>query len=212
MIKLSSLMLLLAAPLAVGQSAAPLEQRAPTEQERASFEAFYQQHAKSAPASASQFTVSRAAGSEEAWQIEAVLSAPARRTLRDLCRMERTSFVYDGKWSEGRVQQFAWQDAAGCKVPAEPIALGQRMPDTDILALIGQQAAILKRARLLFAGNTACAPQRAYNYTLAGIDVSTFVSGSEEMATLSYRSDRGPLAKVWVRRSGLSYDPWNVSC
>jgi hypothetical protein len=212
MIKRSFPILLLAAPLAVGQSLAPTEQRAPTEQERASFEAFYQQHASSAPASASQFTVSRAAGSGEAWQIEAVLSALPRRALRDLCRMERTRFVYDGAWSAGRMQQFAWQDRAGCKVPAEPIALAQRMPDTDILALIGQQGAILKRARLLFAGNTACAPQRAYNYTLAAVDVSAFINGSEEMATLTYRSDRGPQARVWVRRSGLSYDPWNVSC
>jgi hypothetical protein len=182
------------------------ETRLPTDQERASFQAYYPKAATPAL-----YTVTREGGSGP-WRIEATLDGAPRRALRALCRMDRLSFIHDGQWRAGPVRQFAWHGQAGCSVPPTPIALGQRMPDTDILALIEQQGVLLKRARLLFAGNTGCAPQRAYNYQLAGIDVGVFINGSEEMATLTYRSDRGPTARVWARRSGLAYDPWNVSC
>ncbi len=185
--------------------------RLPTDQERASFQAYYQQAAKGAAAPTPEYKISRNSASA-AWHIEAQIDAPPRLALRTLCRMDRQVFVNDGGWRAAPAQQFAWHAPAGCTLPATRIALGQRMPDTDILALISHQGALLTRARLLFAGNTACAPQRAYNYQLTGIDVSTFVNGSEEMATLTYRSDRGPTARVWARRTGLSYDPWNVSC
>ena len=190
---------------ALGAHAAHAETRLPTEQERAAFLAYYPK-----PATPPLYTVTREGGA--AWRLEARVDGPPRRALRTLCRMERLTFVHDGAWRAGPAQQLAWVAPAGCAAPAAPIALGQRMPDTDILALVEQQGALLKRARLLFAGNTACAPQRAYPYQLAAIDVSVFINGSEEMATLTYRSDRGPLARVWARRTGLAYDPWNVSC
>lgn len=182
------------------------ETRLPTDQERASFQAYYPKAATPAL-----YSVTRE-GASGPWRIEAVVDSAPRRALRALCRMDRLSFIHDGQWRAGPTRQFAWHGQANCSVPATPIALGQRMPDTDILALIEQQGALLTRARLLFAGNTACAPQRAYGYRLAGIDVGVFINGSEEMATLIYRSDRGPTARVWARRSGLAYDPWNVSC
>ncbi len=185
--------------------------RLPTEQERASFQAFYQYAAKGGPAAPPEYKVTRD-GPGAPWRIEALIDAPPRRALRTLCRMDRQVFVSEGRWRAAPAQQFAWHAPGGCSLPATRIGIGQRMPDTDILALISQQATLLTRARLLFAGNTACAPQRAYNYQLSGIDVSTFINGSEEMATLTYRSDRGPTARVWARRTGLSYDPWNVSC
>jgi hypothetical protein len=185
--------------------------RLPTDQERAAFQAFYQQSTQGMSALAPAYKVTRE-GAAAPWRIEAQVDGKPRRALRTLCRMEREVFVLDGSWRRAPAQQLAWHATAGCVVPATPIVLGQRMPDTDILALISNQSGILTRARLLFAGSTACAPQRAYNYQLAGIDVSTFINGSEEMATLTYRSDRGPTARVWARRTGLSYDPWNVSC
>ena len=186
------------------------ETRDATDLERASFQSYYQLHPVSnASSPVFQITRDTAAG---AWQVQVRLDTAPRRALRTLCRMERLVYQYDGQWHSGRPQQFAWQAAAGCSSAANPIALGQRMPDTDILALIEQQGALLARARLLLAGNTACAAQRAFNYRLDAIDVGMFVNGSEEMATLTYRSDRGPTARVWARRTGLTYDPWNVSC
>ena len=188
--------------------AAAQQTREATQQERASFTAFYQ---LPAGAAAPVYKVTRER-LDAPWRIEAQVDQAPRRALRALCRMERLTFAYDGKWQALPQRQFAWHAPAGCTAPATPIALGQRMPDTDILALIEQQGALLTRARLLFAGNTACARQRAYNYRLAAIDVRIFINGSEEMATLTYQSDRGAIARVWARRSALAYDPWNVSC
>lgn len=185
------------------------ETRPATDQERSAFEAFHTAQSRQG-ARPPIFNITR--NGAEPWRVEAYQDGQPRRALRALCRMNRKVFTYDGRWHHASERQFAWHDAAKCGAPSAPIALGQRMPDTDILALIEQQAALLKRARLLFAGNTACAPQRAYNYRLAGIDVSVFIDGSEEMATLTYLSDRGPTARVWARRTGLAYDPWNVSC
>ena len=185
--------------------------RLATDEERASFHAYYLQQKGSAPPAGTIVTAVRD-GAADAWRVEALVDAPARRALRTLCRMERTAFIHEKQWQSAGTRQFAWSTAASCAAPAHLVALGQRMPDTDILALMEQQGALLARARLLFAGNTACAVQRAYNYRLAAIDVSVFINGSEEMATLTYRSDRGPAARVWARRTGLAYDPWNVSC
>ena len=197
--------------LAATASVCAAETRVATDDERASFHTYYlQQKGNAAPAGATVNAVRE--GAAGAWRLEALVDAPARRALRTLCRMERTAFIREKQWQSAQTRQFAWSTAASCAEPAHPVALGQRMPDTDILALIEQQGALLARARLLFAGNTACAVQRAYNYRLVAIDVSVFISGSEEMATLTYRSDRGPTARVWARRTGLAYDPWNVSC
>lgn len=200
---------LLACMLGAGAQAA--ETRAPSEQERTSFQAFHRQ--RPGTGGAPVFDITRA-GAEHGWRIEAYQDGTPRRALRTLCRMERQVFILDGQWRAGPVRQFAWHDRARCAAPAAPaaIALAQRMPDTDILDLIAHQGALLTRARLLFAGNTACASQRAFDYRLVAIDVSAFIDGSEEMATLTYRSERGPTARVWARRSGLAYDPWNVSC
>lgn len=206
----TGLCLLVLMPLLMPTLAQGGETRAATDQERAAFLTYYQQQAKTSPA-APRYTVARDSAAEP-WRIEALIDASPRRALRTLCRMDRLAYINDGRWRAAPVQQFAWHAPAGCTLPATPIAIGQRMPDTDILMLIAQQSTLLTRARLLFAGNTACAPQRAYNYQLTGIDVSTFINGSEEMATLTYRSDRGPTARVWARRTGLAYDPWNVSC
>ena len=188
------------------------ETRQASDQEKASFIDYYQQQQQfKAIAAAPRYTVTRDSPGAP-WRIEALIDAGPRRALRTLCRRDRLTFINDGSWRAAPVQQFAWHAPAGCTLPANPIAIGQRMPDTDILALIAQQGTLLTRARLLFAGNTACAPQRAYPYQLTRIDVSAFINGSEEMAELTYRSDRGTTARVWARRTGLAYDPWNVSC
>jgi hypothetical protein len=186
------------------------ETRLPTDQERASFQAYYQQQSTIGVAPPVYKVTRDSAGAP--WRIEVLVDASPRRALRALCRMDRLVFIHDGQWRRDPARQFAWHAPAGCRAIATPIALGQRMPDTDLLALIEQQGALLNRARLLFSGNTACATQRAYNYRLTAIDVTVFINGSEEMATLTYQSDRGFVARVWARRTGLAYDPWNVSC
>ncbi|MEJ7804715.1 MAG: hypothetical protein WKG03_02180 [Telluria sp.] len=202
--------LALAACVLAPASVLAQQAREPTGQERTSFMAWHQQQPKIGTA-APVYSITRDSAASP-WRVQVYLDAPARRALRTLCRMDRLVYTYDGQWRSAPVQQFAWHAPSGCAAPARRIALGQRMPDTDILALIAQQDALLARARLVFAGNTACAAQRAYHYRLSAIDVSIYINGSEEMATLTYQSDRGPVARVWVRRTGLAYDPWNVSC
>ncbi len=187
------------------------ESRPASDAERAAFLAWYRQHANAAPLTAP-VVQARRDRADAPWRIHAHLDAAPRRVLRTLCRMQRLTYFYDGQWRAGAPQQFAWHDSATCKTPAHPLVLGQRIPDTDVLALVAREGGLLARARLLFAGNTACASQRAYRYRLAGLDVSAFIDGGEEMATLTYRSDRGTTARVWARRSGESYDPWNVRC
>jgi hypothetical protein len=127
--------------------------------------------------------------------------------------MERRVFENKGGWSvDERRRQFVWLDAKGCSTPARPVELQYPMPDADVAGLLEHEREVLKSARLLFGGNSQCARQRALNFTLARIEIGTSGSSAEVLAGLVFRSDRDTSATVWVRRSGLDYNAWNVNC
>jgi hypothetical protein len=127
--------------------------------------------------------------------------------------MQRLGFTHQGQWTmDSAVTQLVWLDAKGCRSGAQAVQLRYPMPDADVLGLLERQHALLKSARLLFGGNTACAKGRAYNYTLSSIEVGTSGSSAEVLAGLRFKSDRATHATVWLRRSGLDYNAWNVDC
>ena len=125
--------------------------------------------------------------------------AEPRRSMRGLCVDERGA------------QQYVWLQAHGCSAVSRGVPVQSRLPDSDLVELLEQQATVLTAARLLFAGNTQCARLRARPFTLAAIVVGAAVEGGETMAGLVYRGEHGS-ATVWARRSGLHYTAWNVSC
>ncbi len=145
--------------------------------------------------------------------LHALVDSVPKRGLRSLCRMERRVFAYEGAWSmDQRKRQYVWLDAKSCRKPARPIELQYPMPDADVVGLLEHEREVLKSARLLFGGSSQCARQRALNFSLARIEVGTSGSSTEVLAGLAFQSDRATSATVWVRRSGLDYNAWNVNC
>ncbi len=124
----------------------------------------------------------------------------ARRTLGALCR------------SQIGQTQSAWLGRPDCHAPARPIRLLQRLPDTELISALQQHGAVLLQARLLFAGNSGCASQRAFRYTLVSLGVSAAGRQSEEMVEWGFESDRKTTARVWARKNGAGYDVWYVAC
>lgn len=203
---LNIILLLLMAP-AMAQETRPQETRPISDAELKAFHTFYQQQFPNDHSGKPQFARGPADG------LVATIDSPPQRGLRALCRMKRSGFVYDGKWRlEDRQRQFVWLDARACRVPSRPVELLHLMPDADVLGLLEHQGALLKSARLLFAGNTGCAKQRAFNFTLAKVDIGTSGSSPEVLAGLVFKSDRNTTATVWARRRGVDYDAWNVDC
>ena len=125
--------------------------------------------------------------------------AEPRRGARTLCIDAR-----DGV-------QHAWLQTGACTDTARAIPVRNRLPESDIIELLEQQAKLLAGARLLFAGNTECARLRARPFRLAAIDVGAAVPGGETMAGMVFAGEHGA-ATVWARRSGIEYAAWNVSC
>jgi hypothetical protein len=182
-----------------------------TEAERTSFFDFYQ---KKFPVDHGQQPVfMRPVQGGDAAVLVAHVDSPPKRGLRALCRMERRVFENKGDWSvDERRRQLVWVDAKGCSTPAHPVELQYPMPDADVAGLLEHEREILKSARLLFGGHSQCARHRALNFTLTRIDIGTSGSSPEVLAGLVFRSDRDTSATVWVRRSGLDYNAWNVNC
>lgn len=209
-------LLLAAAGQGSAETVLPLQTRAPSEAEVKTFHAYYQKRFPDNHSAQPVFAVTRA-DTGAPWQVAATVSMAPRRGVKLLCRMQRIDFQYapgSGQWSAADdVRQFAWLDrASGCAVPAKPVQLLQRMPDTELAAVLAQQAKLLDKARLLLAGNTACARHRSLPFDLHAIDVGATGSSSEEMVALVYRSGRDAEATIWARRSGADYDAWNASC
>ncbi len=211
------LALLLGGAAAAGaHGAVALESRPPTEAERAAFFAYYQKQFPDNIGITPVFAIRRAPGDTGAWLIGASVDLAPRRGLKQLCRARHAEFAIapgDKGWSEaGPGTQFAWLDSGtACRRPAQPVHLRAPMPDTELVSVLGQQARILERARLLMAGNSACAALRSSKFALATVDIGASGSSPEEMVALGFRSGEHG-ATVWVRRTGAEYDPWNVSC
>jgi hypothetical protein len=192
--------------------ASAADTRAPSDEEVKSFHTYYRQQLPDNHGNQPTFSIARS-GAADPWKVAAHVDSQPVRGLRALCRMQRIDFSHQGQWSmEPVARQFVWLDAKGCSKGPQPVALRYPMPDADVLGLLERQHALLKSARLLFGGNTACAKGRAYQYVLTSIEVGTSGSSSEVLAGLRFTSDRGTSATVWVRRSGLDYNAWNVSC
>lgn len=190
--------------------------REPTAQESASFAAFYRAWAPGQPAPAPAFEITRASG-RRGWTVLAAVDAPAYRALAPLCRMTSSAFAYSPqaparqRWAPAGERQYAWLDRAGCGKATRPVELLQRIPDAELVPLIDQHGVLLLRARLLFSGNTSCAPYRALRYRIVAIDVSAPPHGREQLYGLVFQGD-GARATVWVKQRRDGIHAWDVAC
>ena len=185
-------------------------------QQRASLLAFYAQQYPGEPAVRTVFEsvpVVGGGGREVGGRVE---TAPYRGHGA-LCRAQRTKFVLHGegmqaRWQEAGMEYYAWLDRGTCRPVAAPVRMLQRVPDTELEGVLLYQKSLLERARLLMAGNTACAPLRALAFSLAAVDVGAAAPRAEERYALVFKSDRDSYARVWLRKSGAQYEAWNVTC
>ncbi|HAT33955.1 MAG TPA: hypothetical protein DCW29_24855 [Janthinobacterium sp.] len=187
--------------------------RAASAQEIASFDAFRRQGLGVDGGGPATFEIRREGGR---WRVDASVDGLASRRLRGLCRMDRAAFHYDGRnWSaSGAAAPLAWLAGAGaCAAPAAPVRLVPGAPDATIAGLLEQQARLLLRARLLFAGNTACAALRSRDFTLTAIDYGVAGAGADALAlyALVFHGGRG-VARVWVKNTGRELSAWSVAC
>jgi hypothetical protein len=215
--------------LTAGQAcaAAPtrIEQRAPTAEERESFEAFFSGHAalavNGAPALfAPAFDIQRRRG--EPWQVLASVDSSPRHFSPDLCRQIRSTFVYNAKapkderWTVSAQPPvwYVWlaQPKTICTAARYTVRMDPAVPAADVTELIRQHRELLIRARLLFAGNSQCARQRALTFRLSAIEPSPPTPGAPVMFGMVFESDRDTIAKVAVRKSRGEYVAWNVGC
>ena len=89
---------------------------------------------------------------------------------------------------------------------AAPVRLLQRIPDTELKGVLLYQKQLLERARLLMAGNTACAPARAYPFVLVAVDVGA--SRRPPKSSMRWCSKAtATLPALWLRKSGANITP-----
>jgi hypothetical protein len=219
--------LLLCAALAAGHAiaaapSAPIQQREPSAEERDSFEAFYRERLPSgvngaASLFAPAFDISRRRG--QPWQVIARVDSSPRHFTPDLCRQVRSSFIYDSKarsWgpSAAAPEWYVWLTRPDviCTAARYTVRMDPAVPTADVAELIRQHRALLLRARLLFAGNSSCARQRALTFRLSAVEPSPPANGAPVMFGMVFESDRDTLARVAVRKHRGEYAAWNVSC
>jgi hypothetical protein len=210
------LSLALCAPLLAG-AADTTEVRHLSTQERAAFDGFYRERFNDVPLGEPAFAASRPAPGRP-WTVTATLDSPPKRGVGALCRMQRSLFHYDPRaaarerWQAGAQRQFAWLDKAACTAPQRPIEMLQAVPDTALLPLLEQHGVMLLKARLLFAGNTSCAPMRSLRFHLTGIDVGAVPGASEHLYALVFASDRDTQARVYVKLRANEWNAWGAAC
>jgi hypothetical protein len=205
-----------------------IEQRAPTTEERESFDDFFrarnaaqpQRPWGAAPLFAPAFEIERQRG--KPWQVIARVDSAPRRSAPDLCRQIRSSFVYDAarpkgeRWTDAAEapQWYVWlaQPNIPCHAARYTVLMDQAVPAADAVALLWQHRELLIRARLLFAGNSGCARQRALTFRLAALKPAASATGAPVMFGLVFESDRDTTATVAVRKHRGEYAAWNVSC
>ncbi|GAB2873948.1 hypothetical protein GCM10027277_48990 [Pseudoduganella ginsengisoli] len=187
--------------------AAEPETRSPNEGEMQSFAAYYQ--APPGAVARPAFDIRRG-GAVHGWSVAAWTEDKPQRAAWSLCLAQRHGHAYDGKaWhATGVSRRYVWLDrASDCGVSPQRVLLGHDMADRDIVTLLEGQAAVLQGARLLFAGNTQCAPMRALPFKLVGLGLD-----KDGMVVMTYRSDRESDAQVTVRKRGRELTAWNVKC
>jgi two-component system osmolarity sensor histidine kinase EnvZ len=99
-----------------------------------------------------------------------------------------------------------------CSAARYTTVMHHAVPPADVEALLRQHRDLLLRARLLFAGNSECARQRALTFRLSAIEPAAPANGAPVMFGLVFESDRDTIARVAVRKSRGEYAAWNVSC
>jgi len=207
----AALGLVLALALALAwPGAARAETRPPSEAEIKSFENWFSQRPGGAAPKAS-YDIQRGEGARD-WTVTAWAEQPPQRAAWRLCLARSDGYVYDAKaqrWSaSGQQRQYVWLDrSADCGVSPQRVHLKQPLGERDIVTVLEQQGPLLQSARLLFAGNTRCAPQRAHKFELAVIDVTP-----DRFYQLTYVSDRGGSAVVTVRKRARELTAWAARC
>ena len=197
-----------AAGIAAGMAvAAAQDSRAPNEGEMQSFAAYYQ--APPGVVARPAFEVTRD-GRAQGWTVQAWTEDKPQRAAWSLCLAQRHGHAFDGKaWrATGAVRRYVGRARArDCGVAPQRVLLTAALGDRDIVTVLEGQAAVLQGARLLFAGNTQCAPVRALPFKLVGLGID-----KTGMLVLTYRSDRDSEARVTVRKRGRELTAWNVQC
>ena len=213
---------------AVAAALPRIEQRAPTAEERDSFDEFFrarnaaqpQRPWGAAPLFAPAFEIERQRGKR--WSVIARVDSAPRRAAPDLCRQIRSSFVYDAakpkgeRWTDAAEapQWYVWlaQPNIPCRTARYTVLMDQALPPDEAAALLWRHRELLLRARLLFAGNSHCARQRALTFRLAALKPAAATAGAPVMFGMVFESDRDTVATVAVRKHRGEYAAWNVSC
>ncbi|WP_145650478.1 hypothetical protein [Pseudoduganella lurida] len=213
--------------MAVGTMTAPLAHAAPagdgasprtaTPDEQSSFFDWYNAtHQQTTSLLRPQFTVKKEGGRKGKRLVTAIVDGPAVRAVLPLCRQPRTLFDLDprapkaARWTERTpAQTLVWiehQRQCGAQ-PDTPILLHAPLAEMDMLMLLQQHPTVLGNARLLMAGNSACAPSRSRGYRLTGLD-----RAKDGLPVLVFENDIAGEARVSVRRSRNELQPWAVVC
>ncbi len=198
-------------------AAPPPAPTAPTDKQVASFNEYYQGAFPAERVFAPAFELTRDNGKTT---LMATVKATPYRGHPMLCRQYQRSFLHtpgkpkEPQWrAEGEVLQFVWRDRlANCSSTTNRIRLLAPLPDTEIIALIDNNARLLVRSRLLWAGNSACSTLRNLRFHLSTLGVGTPVANGEQMYELGYLSDRESRANVYVRKEGQELRAWNAAC
>ena len=203
---LIALCLLLVLP---AQGAAPAKTRPPTPAEMASFEAWHKAaHPDAGPATLEVVRTGKQ------WTVTASVDAPIRRAGR-LCRFERSAYQYDARgrlWLPGPgPRHFAWiERQPSCVLPAHLVEVDGVLPNAELTTLLAEHGALLLHSRLLMAGNTSCAPMRAFRLKLGA--VRAHEGKAAGLVELAFVSDRATRATVILKKGRSGYDPWGVAC
>ncbi|NYE59247.1 hypothetical protein FHW58_000399 [Duganella sp. 1224] len=214
-----------AAPAAPRAQQQQQQQREPTAEERASFDAYYRAQVPAAVSGgpglfAPSFDIQRRG--KAAWQVIARVDSAPRHFTPELCRQIRTSYIYNAAAPAGQ----RWTPSAAapewqvwlatpkliCSAARYTTRLDPAVPPADAAALLWRHRDLLARARLLFAGNSACARQRALTFRLAAIEPAPPASGAPSMIGLVFESDRDTQVRVGVRKHRGDYVAWSVNC
>lgn len=204
---------------------APMQEREPTDEERSSFNDYYREQVPAqvsggpslfAPA----FDIQRRRG--EPWRVLARVDSSPRHYTPELCRQVRTSYIYTAAAARGE----RWTPSAAapewqvwlatpktiCTAAQYTVQMHPAVRTDDVTALLRQHKELLARARLLFAGNSSCARQRALTFRLSAIEPAPPANGAPIMLGLVFDSDRDTRVRVGVRKSRGEYVAWSVNC
>jgi hypothetical protein len=202
-----------AAHAAPRDAAASAQPRTATPEEQASFFDWYNASHPPTGLLRPQFNVTQEKGRRH---VAATVDGAAQRAVLPLCRQPRS--VFDlvprapkaERWRERTpAQTLVWihhQPQCGAQ-PDTPIRLHQPLAEMDMLMLLQQHASILGSARLLMAGNTACAPNRSRGFRLTGLD-----RARDGLPVLVFANDIAGEARVSVRRTRNELVAWAVTC